>query len=80
MVRRNAKRFPEAAIHFRSLDFSFDGEGEAVRASEARPPPLRSLDMTIRARDSPRIDCTPRAAIRFRNLDFEINQDGDMVR
>jgi hypothetical protein len=76
MASHDTNQYPEAVIHFGSLN----GEGEAVRASEARPPPLRSLDMTIRARDSPRIDCTPRAAIRFRNLDFEINQDGDMVR
>jgi hypothetical protein len=67
-------------IHFESLNFSFNGEVEAVRASEAQSPPSRSLSTTIGAKGGPSINFTTGATFHFGSLDFIINREGDMVR
>lgn len=67
-------------IHFESLNFSFNGEVEAVRASEAQSSPSRSLSTTIGAKGGPGINFTTGATFHFGSLDFIINREGDMVR
>jgi hypothetical protein len=79
MASRDANQSPRMTTRFGSLDFSFNEEGKAVKAAEARPPP-RNLDMTTRASDGPRIEYTPGATICFGSLYFVINLEGDMVR
>ena len=79
MDNHGANCLPKMAIHFGSLDFSFSGEGETVRASEARPPLSRNLGAAARDSGGPSIDYTPGAGIRFENLNFVINQECDMV-
>jgi hypothetical protein len=79
MDNHGANCLPKMAIHFGSLDFSFSGEGETVRASEARPPLSRNLGAAARDSGGPSIDYTPGAGIRFENLNFVINQEGNTV-
>lgn len=79
MANHDANCLPEMAIHFGILDFSFSGEGETVRAPEARPPLSRNLGAAARGSSDPSIDYTPGAGIRFENLNFVINQEGNTV-
>jgi hypothetical protein len=58
MASYDANQPVETVTLFGSLDFSFDGEGEAVRATEAQPSPQSSLGTTAGASGGPCIDCT----------------------
>jgi hypothetical protein len=80
MASHTDNRPPGTIIHFGSLDFPFNGKGEAIRAPKARPPPPRSLSTTERYDGGSRVECTPRASIRFGRLDYTIGLEGDMVR
>jgi hypothetical protein len=79
MASRDDNQPPRTTICFMSLDFPFNGEGEAVRAPETRPFPPRSLGTKVRADGGSRVECTPRASIHFGSLDFTIGREGGTV-
>jgi hypothetical protein len=80
MVSSNDNRPPGTVIHFGSLKFPFNGEGEAIRALEARPPLLGNLGTTVRPNGVSHVERTPGASIHFGSIDFTIGREGDMVR
>jgi hypothetical protein len=74
MASRDDNRPPGLVIHFGSLDFPFNDEGEVVRAPKAQPPRPRSLGISVGVGRGSRVECTPGASICFMSLDFTINR------